>query len=137
MNAFPVRARTIAYGAIVAAFFAAVLVTSHRQADYLAAQDFAGCYVSANSAPLLLSPSGSLRSRHLQVGTFKVLAPVPGKHGPLVEADALNVIRRDGQVIFLPGSGGFLWPVTARSLRVTFAPDGELELARRSDAACR
>lgn len=136
MNAFRSRARTIAPYALVAAFFAAVLATSHRQTEYLPAQDFAGCYMADNAEPLMLLPDGSIHAAGKRAGSYKVLAPVGGKHGPQIEATGIDVSFRNGRVTFTPGSGGFFWNVTDSDLTVVFAPDGLVRFAKSLNSPC-
>ena len=116
---------------------ALVLISSCSGHPYLPAGSFAGCYVAQDAQRLQLSPDGLISADGEPVGKYRVLAPVGGKHGPLVEAEGLNIAFRNGRVIFVRGSGGFLWMVSDKDLNVVFAPDGDVQFAKGPDAACR
>jgi hypothetical protein len=113
------------------------LAASCSSNPYLPPSSFAGCYTANNAQRLLLAPDGSLYADGKKAGTYKVVAPVGGKHGALIEATGLNVSSRNSRVTFAPGSGGFFWDVTDKYLTVVFAPDDMVQFAKASDAACR
>ena len=117
----------------IAAFF---ILSSCNSTPYLPDGSFAGCYLADGAQSLRLAPNGVIFADGSQVGRYKVLAPVDGKHGPLVEATGLNVRSADGRVEFVPGTGGFLWAVTDNGLNVLFAPDGEVQFAKSPVAGC-
>ena len=115
---------------------ALLAITSCNSAPNLPAGAFAGCYKSQDAQRLLLSVDGSIYANGTRVGNYKVVAPVGGKHGPLIEATGLNVVSQKGSVTFLPGSGGFLWPVTDRFLSVVAGPDIGEQFTKGRDAYC-
>lgn len=122
---------------VIVAVLVWVFATSHFSPEYLPARTFAGCYLSPNGDPILLGTSGTLRSRGLTTGKFEVHAPVGGKHGPLVEAEGLSVAFEGDHVIFKPGTGGFFWAVNERTLRVVFAPNGDVRFTRAPVTSCQ
>ncbi|RST31580.1 hypothetical protein HMF7854_12600 [Sphingomonas ginkgonis] len=127
---------SILYLAGIAAVAALFVANTHIGEHYVPPQPFAGCYETDGISPLELTPSGILRSAQTDVGRFKVVAPVGGKHGTLIEATAVDVVERRGRAFFVKGAGGFLWPINGATLNVTYAPDGQMQLARRPMAAC-
>lgn len=134
----PNRWAPLALVAVIVAWLAWIFATSHFGDDYLPSQTFAGCYVSPNGDPIELDPSGSLQSRGSALGTFKVLAPVGGKHGPLIEVDQISVLTKGQNVYFARGRGGWFWPVTSDELQVTVYPPGTLVMFRKATAShCR
>src|SRR3954447_13631504 len=104
-------------GAIIVLWLAWILGASRFGPDYLPPGPFVGCYVSANGDALALDPSGMLRSRGSVVGTFKVLAPVGGKHGPLIRVDGVSVRTDGANVYFERGRSGYFWPVSGEALQ--------------------
>jgi hypothetical protein len=124
------------YGVLVViiVFFAIVLITSRwnpaaRQSD---SRQFEGCYVGPEISGLRLGPSGQLLNDGKRVGSYRLIAPVGGKHGYLVEASGVNIKRQEAGIVMAPGDGGFLWPIApSGELHVTFAPDGDYELHRQ------
>lgn len=115
----------LATGVIVGALVW-LIATSHFHDDLLPNGSFAGCYISSAGDPLELDPSGALLSRGAKVGTFKVIAPVGGKHGPLISVDQTHVRMTGSNVYFERGQSGYFWPVTQTELQVSVYPPGEL-----------
>ena len=124
---------------LVQAAVALVLLTSCNRKPYLPEGSFAGCYLAHGAQRLRLSPDGVIFADGEKVGTYKTLAPVDGKHGPLVEASGLAVTSHNGEVLFKRGStaDGYFWSVTGNGLNVVFEPDNEIKLAKAPDIACR
>jgi hypothetical protein len=134
----PNRWALLFVGAVIVVWVAWIFATSHFGDEYLPSQTFAGCYVSANGDPVELDPSGALQSRGSTLGAFKVLAPVGGKHGPLIQVDEISVLRKGQNVYFGRGREGWFWPVTGDELQVTVYPPGTLVTFRKTAAShCR
>jgi hypothetical protein len=133
----PKRRALLLVGTVIALWFAWILATSHFGADYVPSQTFAGCYVSPNGDALELNPSGVLRSRGSSVGTFKVLAPVGGKHGPLISVDGVSVGTKGANVVFDRGRDGYFWPVSAEALQIIVPPDSSVRFQKVSATHCR
>lgn len=112
--------------AVVVLLVAAILLTSRWQARdrYFARESFAGCYRDSAGSFLELGSTGIIHSVGKRVGTYKIVSPVGGKHGYLVEVSNLQLQLQDDNLVAQPGSGGFLWPISPQGeLTVTFAPD--------------
>jgi hypothetical protein len=119
---------------VVIALFGIVLITSrwNSAAKTSDPSRFEGCYAGPGISVLRLAPSGQLLNGGERVGSYRIVAPVGGKHGYLVEATGLNIRRLSSGVVMTPGDGGFLWPIAPSGmLKITFAPDGEYELHRQ------
>jgi hypothetical protein len=127
---------SILVGAFISLWLAWIVVTSRFGPDYLPSRTFAGCYVSPNGDRLELRPSGALLSQGSAVGTFKVLAPVGGKHGPLISVDGVSVRTKGSNVHFDRGRDGYFWPVSTDGLQVIFPPDNLVRFQKVSTTRC-
>ena len=123
-------------GALFAMWLAWILATSHFHEDYLPRQTYVGCYVSANGDSLELESSGSVRSHGSAVATFKVDAPVGGKHGPLIDLDGVSVLMNGANVYFEHGHDGYYWPVSDVGLQVVFPPDHSVFFKKAKASYC-
>ena len=89
-----------------------------------------GCYSNDHNR-LLLLPDSHLRVNGSAAGSYKIVEPVGGKHGYLVEAEGLHLTGGRGKrVTATPGDGGFLWPINDKTLDILFAPDVALRLTK-------
>lgn len=113
------------------------LITGCSAQPYLPKGSYAGCFLAPGGQRLRLSPNGSIVADGQPMGQYKVIAPVGGKHGPLVEATGLNVRSYNGNVDFVRGSGGFFWKVSNQGLEVMYGPDGDVYFVRSLDAVCK
>jgi len=123
-------------GAFIALWLAWMVATSRFGPAYLPSRIFAGCYVSSNGDLLELRPSGALLSHGSAVGTFKVLSPVGGKHGPLISVDGVSVGTEGAHVHFDHGRDGYFWPVSTDALQVIFPPDNSVRFQKVSTTRC-
>lgn len=130
------RCLTLAPAVVVIGLFAAVYATSNRESRYGPLTQFVGCYSNGRDR-LLLLPSGRLRINGTAAGSYKILKPVGGKHGYLVEADGLKLTGGRGvPVAAMPGRDGFFWPISSEAIDVLFAPDIELSLEKARSLSC-
>jgi hypothetical protein len=116
--------------AIFVILFSARWTGSER---YSPPNEFVGCYADGWGNSLELSPTGRIMSENKTVGTYRIVAPVGGKHGYLVQANSINIRTIGQKLVSESGTGGFLWPVTKTGeLHVIFAPDTEDTLRKRT-----
>lgn len=120
---------------VVALLAIAVLLTSRWQSNdrYAASDSFTGCYRDGVGSIFELGGSGILRSGGAPVGKYRIVLPVGGKHGYLVEASNLNLTLDRDRIVARSGSGGFLWPISEQGeMIVTFAPETQRAFRRRA-----
>ncbi|HET7281861.1 MAG TPA: hypothetical protein VFI67_06025 [Sphingomicrobium sp.] len=122
--------------ALIAAVFIAIVVTSNRSSPYVRISQFAGCYVSADGDKLVLSGDGHIHFNGVAAGSYRVLAPVGGKHGYLVEAEGLELRLSGNAVVTSAGRGGFYWPIDSQTIQVLFAPSREIEMRKTAAGDC-
>jgi len=94
--------------------------SSSRFADPSA---FLGCYASMSGDQLQLTPQGKMIINGAAVGTYRIISPVGGKHGYLIEVEGLNLELQGGKVVAKSGDGGFQWKISDDlSINMIFAP---------------
>jgi hypothetical protein len=123
---------------IAAGLLIAVFATSNRGSPYADSRPFVGCYQSSDGNKLRLSENGHIVVNGVAAGSYRVLAPVGGKHGYLVEAEGLELeLNEVGHLIAAQsGHGGFFWDTDGKSLRVIFAPSSEIAFQRAPGGNC-
>lgn len=124
------KALSSALIATIAGLFIAAIATHNHTSPYAAIGPFAGCY-SNGADRLMLSPVGEIVTNGTAAGSYKIVSPVGGKHGFLVEANGLNLKGGNGTPLGATrGTGGFFWPISQRALKITFAPRTEMALRK-------
>ena len=123
---------------VIVGFFAIILATSNWGSPYTAPEPFLGCYSDQNGNRLQLSRGGNFAINGSSVGSYKILAPVGGKHGYLVETDGLRLSRIGDSIRATPGRHGYgyLWAIDQQSLRVIFERDNEFDLTKTDKGNC-
>ncbi len=122
--------------AVIVGLFIVVIETRNRQPIYASIEPFVGCY-SDGANRLLLEANGRLAINGTAAGSSRIVKPVGGKHGYLVEVSGLTLASgRGGLVIATGGTGGFLWPINDRAINLTFAPNAAIALKRTASSSC-
>jgi hypothetical protein len=128
--------QTLAPMALIAVVFIVIVATSNHSSPYVRISPFVGCYVSADRDRLALADDGHIRFNGVVAGSYRVLAPVGGKHGYLVQAEGLELRRSGNAVVATAGRGGFFWPIDSQSIQVIFAPSSAIELRKSAAGNC-
>lgn len=123
------------YGAslLMVLLAATVLSTSRWGSDkrYTTPGLFAGYYRDDAGSCLELQATGLLKFSGRAAGNYRVIAPVGGKHGYLVEASNLKLRLEENRVVAISGTGGFLWPISKGGrMTVIFTPGTQRELRK-------
>lgn len=111
--------------------------TSQANPDYLPLEPFVGCYVSTNGDALGIDGSGTLRSRGTVLGTVRVFPPVGEKGRPLLVVDGLKIVPRESGVAFERGQESYFWPISGKTLQVTYPARNPIVLSKVSAGQCR
>jgi hypothetical protein len=121
---------------VVAALFVSVFATSNRQTRYAPIGSFDGCYAD-RSDRLLLRADGGIEVNGTAAGSYRIVKPVGGKHGYLVEAKGLKLSSGRGAMMrSTKGTGGFHWRINDEAIDVTFAPDVTATLKKVALSSC-
>lgn len=128
------KVRSLAIPVAILVLVAAILVTSRLNSPsrYFSGDTFAGCYSDGFSNQIRLSKEKEILADGRPVGHYRIVSPVGGKHGYLVETTDIKVLKLpDGRITIQSGSGGFLWPISENgNLQMLFAPDGNVSMHR-------
>lgn len=121
---------------LVVGLLIVVIETRNRRPIYASIKPFAGCY-SDGANRLLLEANGKLSINGTAADLSRIVKPVGGKHGYLMEVSGLTLASGRGDlVVATGGSGSFLWPINDRAINLTFAPDAEIVLKRAASISC-
>jgi hypothetical protein len=122
--------------AVITSLFIAVLATRDRQSPYVPNGSFAGCYRNGMDR-LVLGTGGDIKINGSAAGSYKIVKPVGGKHGFLVEADKLRLTGGRGTPVRAEqGDGGFLWPIHGETFDIVFAPGAAMTLRKTKTPTC-
>ena len=116
--------------AVIGAAFIAIFAISNRSSPYAAPQPFVGCYESPAGDKLQFSTDGQIIMNSSAAGSYRILAPVGGKHGYLVEAQGLDLSQSGNSVVARAGHGGFYWPIDGQTLHIIFAPSSQVQFQK-------
>jgi hypothetical protein len=85
----------------------------------------------------MLRANGGLDINGTAAGAYRIVKPVGGKHGYLVEASGLTLAGGNGALVgAAQGTGGFLWAINDDTLDITFAPDVVMTLRKMPPSLC-
>jgi len=132
------REKLLALGlaVMVIGLFAAVYATRNRESQYAPVSPFVGCYSNGRDQVRLLATS-RLWINGAEAGSYKIVKPVGGKHGYLVEAEGLRLTGgREKPIGAMTGDSGYFWPISDRMIELIFEPDVVLDLTKATSPFC-
>lgn len=110
--------------------------TRNRGGRYAPIAPFVGCYSNGRNH-LLLLPNGHLQLNGGAAGTYKIIKPVGGKHGYLVEAEGLHLSGGQQKPIRATiGHAGYFWPLSDQMIELIFESDVVQDLSKAKAPSC-
>jgi len=96
---------------------------------YASDDKFAGCYRALHMI-FMLQKDGSIAFNGKSVGHYRILDPVGGKHGYLLETQNFSMTLDRGRLVAQPIGGGTTWNINDRSLDVVVSTGMQMPFVR-------